>query len=215
VLIVSGGHTELVLVDERWSRSVLGRTRDDAAGEAFDKVARMLGLGYPGGPEIDRIARDAPPARDSQRLPKIQVPGLDFSFSGIKTAVRYRLEKRRRAPGAGDGGASPELSPDEVRAVAADFQDRAVSHLVEGLEKAVAGHRPASVAVVGGVARNHALRQAVAALGERHRVPVIVPPAILCTDNAAMIATAGDALWRRGLGGSLDVDPSLGWDTPA
>jgi N6-L-threonylcarbamoyladenine synthase len=199
VLLVSGGHTELVLVRERGDYEVLGRTLDDAAGEAFDKVARLLGLPYPGGPEIDRLAAGVE-VRDALRrfpLPAIKVDGLNFSFSGIKTAVRYALERlppqQREDPGL-------------IGAAAAAFQSRAVEHLVDRLERAWEEARPAGVAVAGGVALNSALRSRVKA---RLPLPVVVPGAQLCTDNAAMIAAAGYALHQRGAGGSLEVDPGL------
>ncbi|HEV1997851.1 MAG TPA: tRNA (adenosine(37)-N6)-threonylcarbamoyltransferase complex transferase subunit TsaD [Candidatus Dormibacteraeota bacterium] len=219
VLIVSGGHTELVLMNAVGDYQLLGQTLDDAAGEAFDKVARLLGLAYPGGPEIERVATDggSPNANDAFPLPAIRVDGLDFSFSGIKTAVRYRLEARLGiAQGGGlDASASASLPPRLVSAAAASFQRRAVQHLADRLAAAVVKTNPRSVTVVGGVAINGALRAAVTAVIEavsgQPRPELVLPSARLCTDNAAMIAAAGDALFRRGAGGSLDVDPSLRW----
>ncbi|MFN2463422.1 MAG: tRNA (adenosine(37)-N6)-threonylcarbamoyltransferase complex transferase subunit TsaD [Candidatus Dormibacteria bacterium] len=221
VLVVSGGHTELILNRAPGQYELMGRTLDDAAGEAFDKVARMLGLAYPGGPEIERAARSAPALGDRwQPLGPIRVPGLDFSFSGIKTAVRYRLERIAGRPqGAGLEGADPPQWPAELVAAAAlDFQGRAVGHLVDKLEAAVRKANPASVAVVGGVALNGALRSATRArLAAVMAQPdlVVFPGASLCTDNAAMIAAAGHALYGRGLGKSLRVDPSLRWESAA
>jgi len=211
-LVVSGGHTELVMLHEDGSHQVLGRTLDDAAGEAFDKVARLLGLGYPGGPEVDRLAAvvDRGAAAREFPLPEIRVDGLDFSFSGIKTSVRYALERRVGvAQGAGlEPEQSATLPSDIVAAACASFQARVVEHLVDRLMAGVAVARPATVAIAGGVASNRALRAAAeSALDGGPRF--VVPPAELCTDNAAMIAAAGSLLWRAGRGRSLEVDPGL------
>jgi N6-L-threonylcarbamoyladenine synthase len=165
-LLASGGHTLLLDVRERGSFTVLGTTLDDAAGEAFDKGARLLGLGYPGGAEIDRLARDGDP--DAFAFPVARVPGLDFSFSGVKTALLYEVRA---------------LDVEERRAdLAASYQRAIVQALVERTHEAAeqAGHK--QVAVVGGVAANSELR---AALPE-----AIAPPLQLCTDNGAMIASA-------------------------
>ncbi|MGI8609230.1 MAG: tRNA (adenosine(37)-N6)-threonylcarbamoyltransferase complex transferase subunit TsaD [Candidatus Dormibacteria bacterium] len=220
VLIASGGHTELVLMDDNGEYRLLGRTLDDAAGEAFDKVARMLGLGYPGGPEIDRVAAGVS-VIDAQKafpLPRIHVDGLDFSFSGLKTAVRYGLDRAagRRAGQRLDPGAGAMLDPGFVALAAASFQHRAVEHLRDQFQAAAATAVPAArtLALVGGVAMNSSLRAAVAAAAERvmgRRDALVLPGPTLCTDNAAMIAAAGHALHARGGGRSLAVDPSLRW----
>jgi N6-L-threonylcarbamoyladenine synthase len=196
VLIVSGGHTEMWLVDGG-SREVLGHTLDDAAGEAFDKVARLLGLSYPGGPEIDRSAGhiDHDSANRAFPLPAIRVDGLDFSFSGIKTAVRYALERRQEAPDIGHAAAS--------------FQHRAVDHLVDRLDRALDQHPVSTLAVTGGVAVNRRLREAASELAAHRGARRVIPAPALCTDNAAMIAAAGYELWRAGAGDSLEVDPGL------
>ncbi len=211
-LVVSGGHTELVVLRQDGSHEVLGRTLDDAAGEAFDKVARLLGLGYPGGPEVDRLAAtvDGEQAGRAFPLPAINVDGLDFSFSGIKTSVRYALERHLGlVQGAGlDSDQSSALDPGYVAAACASFQVRVVEHLVDRLRAAIELAGPASVALAGGVASNKGLRAAAAdAVGSR--VELIVPAPELCTDNAAMIAAAGWHLWRAGKGASLEVDPGL------
>jgi tRNA N6-adenosine threonylcarbamoyltransferase len=164
-LLASGGHTLLLDVQDRSGFAVIGTTLDDAAGEAFDKGARLLGLGYPGGAEIDRVARDGDPT--AYDFPVARVPGLDFSFSGVKTALLYAVRD------------TPDL--DARRAdLAASYQRAIVRALVERVREAADGR---TVAIVGGVAANSELR---AALPE-----AVAAPLELCTDNAAMIASAG------------------------
>ena len=194
-LVVSGAHSDLVRMAEHGRFEVIGRTRDDAAGEAFDKAARMLGLGFPGGPALDRLARSGNPKR--QRLPQPSLAGLEYSFSGLKTALLYRLR---------DLG---ESVTDQDRAdLAAAFEQSVVESLLEKLDLALDEHTVAEVVVAGGVAANTLLRKRAAeVVGDRARLTM--PPLDLCTDNAAMIAAAGL------LGGGprpADVDPSLGWE---
>jgi N6-L-threonylcarbamoyladenine synthase len=166
-LVASGGHTFLARVDDPASYSVLGETLDDAAGEAFDKGARLLGLGYPGGPEIDRLAAGGDP--EAFEFPRSAPGELDFSFSGLKTALLYKLRDR----------------PDADRAdLAASYQRAIVDALVARARQALEREGVDRLAIGGGVAANSELRRAVGALG----VPVWVPPMELCTDNAAMIA---------------------------
>ena len=168
-LVASGGHTFLARVDEPSSYTVLGQTLDDAAGEAFDKGARLLGLGYPGGPELDRLARDGDPA--AFKFPRSAPGELDFSFSGLKTALLYRLRDE----------------PDADRAdLAASYQRAIVEALVARTRAALEREGLERLAIGGGVAANSELRAAVEQLG----VAVWVPPTELCTDNAAMIAGA-------------------------
>jgi tRNA N6-adenosine threonylcarbamoyltransferase len=178
VLIVSGGHTELLLMREHCRYQLLGGTRDDAAGEAFDKVGRQLGLGYPGGPAIQRAAegsRGVAPV-----LPRAWLRGTyDFSFSGLKTAVWHRLESLREQAGA--------LSAETRAGIAAGFQESVVDVLVTKVLAAATEFGAASVAVCGGVASNSALRER---LRRTIGVPVYVPPPALCMDNGAMIAAA-------------------------
>ena len=193
-LVVSGAHSDLVRMAEHGRFEVIGRTRDDAAGEAFDKAARMLGLGFPGGPALDRLARSGNPKR--QRLPQPSLAGLEYSFSGLKTALLYRLR---------DLG---ESVTDQDRAdLAAAFEQSVVESLLEKLDFALDEQPVAEVVVAGGVAANTLLRKRAAeVVGDRARLTM--PPLDLCTDNAAMIAAAGL------LGGGprpADVDPSLGW----
>ncbi len=168
-LVASGGHTFLARVEEPSSYAVLGQTLDDAAGEAFDKGARLLGLGYPGGPELDRLARDGDPEAFS--FPRSAPGELDFSFSGLKTSLLYRLRDQ----------------PDANRAdLAASYQRAIVEALVARTRTALEREGLERLAIGGGVAANSELRAAVERLG----VPVWVPPTELCTDNAAMIAGA-------------------------
>ena len=181
-LLASGGHTTLLDVRDRSGYTVLGTTLDDAAGEAFDKGARLLGLGYPGGAEIDRLAREGDP--DAYRFPVARVAGLDFSFSGVKTALLYQVR---------------DLDPAELarrRAdLAASYQRAIVRALVERVEAAARGDR---VAVVGGVAANSELRAALPGAA--------LAPLALCTDNAAMIASAARYAERVPYPGYLEVD---------
>ena len=202
-LLVSGGHTELVLVRGRTQFELAGQTRDDAAGEAFDKAARVLGLRYPGGPEIQRVAQAAEVA-DVEPLPRAWLPDTDdFSFSGLKTAVinRARAEGLYPAP---EGGADPA----KVAALAKAFQDSVVDVLVTKTLAAAERHGCGAVVVAGGVAANRALREGFAA---RSPLPVVIPPIPLCTDNGAMIALSGAARLDAGRsdGWDLDVAPGL------
>jgi N6-L-threonylcarbamoyladenine synthase len=168
-LVASGGHTFLARVDDPSSYTVLGQTLDDAAGEAFDKGARLLGLDYPGGPAVDRLAREGDPA--AYDFPRSAPGELDFSFSGLKTALLYRL---RDEPGASHAD------------LAASYQRAIVEALVSRTRAALEREGLDRLAIGGGVAANSELREAVGGLG----VPVWVPPIELCTDNAAMIAGA-------------------------
>ncbi len=181
-LIVSGGHTELVHVDAGFEYRVLGRTRDDAAGEAFDKIAQLLGLGYPGGPAIDRHAADGDPAFHD--FPRSQLDDFDFSFSGLKTSVLYYLRDR--------SDAERERLLDEHRAdLCASVQAAIVDVLVDAVRRAARDTGSEHVAVVGGVAANRALRQRIEAAGADEGFAVYVPDTAYCMDNAAMIAKAG------------------------
>ena len=206
-LVVSGAHSDLVRMPGHGRFQVIGRTRDDAAGEAFDKAARMLGLGFPGGPALDRLARKGEPKR--QPLPRPSLPGLEYSFSGLKTALLYRLR---------DLGDSVT---DQDRAdLAAAFEQSVVESLLEKLDRALEAEPVEDVVVAGGVAANSLLRRRAAeVVGKRARLTM--PSLELCTDNAAMIAAAGyftsplaGEVGRRP-GGEFRpavVDPSLGWD---
>jgi N6-L-threonylcarbamoyladenine synthase len=207
-LVVSGGHTNLFLIPEPERYVRLGRTRDDAAGEAYDKVAKLLGLGYPGGPVVDRLAERGDPDRAPLvfHVPQMRDDSLDFSFSGLKTAVLRYVKENAVEP------VAPGEEPSQaICDLAASFQQAAVRSLRARLRAAVERHAPRSILLAGGVACNSALRAAVEALGAKARVPVLKPAPILTTDNAAMIAAAGHPKLARGESAGLDLnaDPSL------
>jgi N6-L-threonylcarbamoyladenine synthase len=198
-LVVSGGHTALYHARRPLDYALVGETRDDAAGEAFDKVAKLLGLGFPGGPVVERVARDGDPRGVSLPRAHMTDGSRDFSFSGIKTAVA--LHVKRRGP----------LSAAHVADVAASFQSAVCRMLVEQTVAAAVDLGVSRVILTGGVAANGALRAALAAAAEGHGVRVHVPPPRLCTDNAAMIAAAGTARLLAGERASLDLsaEPDL------
>jgi N6-L-threonylcarbamoyladenine synthase len=226
VLVVSGGHTSLYLVDTPGRYTLIGRTRDDAAGEAYDKVAKLLGLGYPGGPAIDRMARDgrdgavdlpkpkfthadrnALPADLAARAAKGQ-PVAEFSFSGLKTAVVRLLEQRGVPIASGltvptDAG---PLSRSEVADFCASFQRVVVESLVDRTFEAAKRLGAKSIGISGGVSANSRLRQDAVARGDREGIPVFIPALSLSTDNAAMIAAAGLRRLERGESSPLDFN---------
>ncbi|MCS7253715.1 MAG: tRNA (adenosine(37)-N6)-threonylcarbamoyltransferase complex transferase subunit TsaD [Armatimonadota bacterium] len=204
-LIVSGGHSELVYAHDLGKYEVLGRTRDDAAGEAFDKVARVLGLGFPGGPAIDKAATNGSPSAIA--FPRADMGGsLDFSFAGLKTAVARFVEGYRDI--LADKSASQYTVPD----IAASFQEAVVDMLIQQTERAIQMTKANALAVVGGVAANRRLRQRMNELTSGYGIKLVIPPIILCTDNAAMTACAGYYRLERGLTANLDVDAIAVWD---
>lgn len=211
-LLVSGGHTELVLMKDHGRYELLGMTRDDAAGEAFDKVAKLVGLEYPGGPKISALAKEGNPHAIPFPRPMLDSDNLDFSFSGLKTAVAVYLEKNVSSPQtlSSQGGEGVV----QLRNVCASFQQAVVDVLVSKTLKAVAKHQPKSVLLSGGVAANALLRETLA----RALAPAFLdvtfhaPSRDLTTDNAAMIAAAGYFRARAGRVAdpfSLQADPSL------
>ncbi|MGH7775675.1 MAG: tRNA (adenosine(37)-N6)-threonylcarbamoyltransferase complex transferase subunit TsaD [Candidatus Dormibacterales bacterium] len=196
-LVASGAHSDLVHMPAHGHFEVAGRTRDDAAGEAFDKAARMLGLGYPGGPALDRLARSGDASR--QRLPVPSLPGLEYSFSGLKTALLYRLR---------DLG--PDLGEGDRADLAAAFEASVVESLLRKLDQALAERPAPEVVVCGGVASNTLLRlRAEEVVAGRARLTM--PPPSLCTDNAAMIAAAGHHQARAGVHAPPRAEASLAW----
>lgn len=200
VLVVSGGHTHLYHAAESHEYRLLGRTLDDAAGEAFDKAAKMLGLPYPGGPEIDRLAKGGDPA--VVRFPRGAMRGhnLDFSFSGLKTALLYHLRDLDRAG-----------TPRPLADLAAGYQEAIVDVLVEKAFAAVRLTGLRALAIVGGVSANSRLRERMRARAVTERVHLVVPPLRYCTDNAAMVAAAGVQAFRAGRRAGWDVEacPSM------
>jgi N6-L-threonylcarbamoyladenine synthase len=198
-LIVSGGHTDLVYMREHGHMELLGRTRDDAAGEAFDKVARSCGLGYPGGPQVERLAKLGNP--DAIPLPTARTEDpYDFSFSGLKTAVLQYVQRRG------------ELDEQGKADLAASFQRAVTTALMEKTVHAAREKGVRQVILAGGVAANGALRQVMAEGLAPYGIRLGYPPSVLCTDNAAMIAAAGHYLYASGVRHGLDLNavPSLG-----
>ncbi len=194
-LVVSGGHTHLVVVRDYGEYEILGCTRDDAAGEAFDKVARAIGLGYPGGPKIDKISREGNP--DAVKFPRAKVDGssYDFSFSGLKSAVLNYLN-------------TCEMKGIEIHTadVAASFQKAVVDVLVEHSLNAVRAYRFKKFAIAGGVASNSALRAAFQNECAKRKIEFYHPSPVLCTDNAAMIGAAGYYEYLKGTRSGYDLN---------
>jgi len=172
-LLISGGNTQLVLVKDYTEFEILGKTRDDAVGEAFDKIARIIGLGYPGGPKMDKLAQEGTP---NIVLPKVHIDGLDFSFSGLKTAIINLHHK------------TPDINKADL---AASFEKDVAEILLENTKKAVKETNINKIALAGGVSANSYIRKAFKELEEKENIKVYYPELKLCTDNAAMIASAG------------------------
>ena len=202
-LAVSGGHTSLFFSPEPEMYRPVGRTRDDAAGEALDKLAKFLGLGYPGGPIIDRLAQQGDPRKFHFSIPKISDGSLDFSFSGFKTAALRHIEL---------AGIQPHRSGRKVTQkildLVASYQQVIVDTLISQTRKAAERHHPRSILLVGGVACNSLLRRTMKAAFEEKEngCPVFYPSPMLTTDNAAMIAAAGTPKLRRGMAAGLDLN---------
>lgn len=180
-LLVSGGNSQIILVKSPREMEILGRTIDDAAGEAFDKCAKVMGLPYPGGPHIDRLAAEG----DSQRFKfaRPHIPGLDYSFSGLKTSFLYTLRDNVKT--------DPEFIRKNMADLAASLQHTIIGILVDKLEKAIDLTGVKTVAIGGGVSANSGVREAVANLCERRSLTAFIPPRVFTTDNAAMVAVAG------------------------
>jgi len=193
-LVVSGGHTELVRMEEHGKFVILGETRDDAAGEAYDKVARALGLPYPGGPQIDRLALEG---EANVPLPRawLEPESYDFSFSGLKSAVLNTLHNASQR--------GETINPANL---AASFQDSVTEVLVEKTMRAAREYGARQVLLAGGVAANRGLRERLQRRCREEGVPLVIPPLSLCTDNAAMIAAAGYIRYQRGEFAGLDLN---------
>lgn len=206
LLLVSGGHCQLAVVEGVGSYILLGSTIDDAAGEAFDKIAKLLGLGFPGGPAVEAAARDGDTARFRLPRPLKGRPGCDFSFSGLKTAVRQAALGLGHEPGEQDAA---DLAAGFQAAVADVIADRC-SHALDAFG---ARHpdTPPVLVVAGGVAANAALRTRLAGLGAERGAQMVAPPPALCTDNAAMVAWAGLERLRTGSSDALDFRPRPRW----
>ncbi|HAA94218.1 MAG: tRNA (adenosine(37)-N6)-threonylcarbamoyltransferase complex transferase subunit TsaD [SAR202 cluster bacterium] len=200
-LVASGGHTDLLLMEGHGKYTLVGRTRDDAAGEAFDKAARILGLGFPGGPEIQRVSAGA---TGDEKLPRAWMRDtLDFSFSGLKTALLHMAQDRGMYP-------SPEEGIDQerlVREMAAAFQESVVDVISAKLVDMAAKYKVKGLVLGGGVTANARLREEIV---QRSPLPVIIPPPILCTDNGAMIAACGYFQYQRGEETPIDIDVDPG-----
>ena len=179
-LIISGGHTHLVRVKDYTEFEILGKTRDDAIGEAFDKVARVVGLGYPGGPKVDNLAKEG---KENIKLPEAHFDGYDFSFSGIKTAVINLNHK------------DPNINKADL---CASFEKAVTDMLLENVEKAVDNFNEDKIVIAGGVSRNSYIRNAFDIFAKKKNINVYYPEPILCTDNAAMIAAAGYNNFKNG-----------------
>jgi N6-L-threonylcarbamoyladenine synthase len=204
LLLVSGGHCQLLVVEGVGRYRRLGTTIDDAAGEAFDKGAKLLGLGYPGGPAIERAAKTGNPKRFLLPRPMAGRANCDFSFSGLKTALRLAIEKH------------PTLAPEDVADLAAGFQAAIIDSLADRTAHAIGKFRllhPAgkTLVVSGGVAANDALRLRLETLAQQAGLDFVAPPAALCTDNGAMIGWAGIERLRLGLVDTLDFAPRPRW----
>ncbi|MFB3924791.1 MAG: tRNA (adenosine(37)-N6)-threonylcarbamoyltransferase complex transferase subunit TsaD [Syntrophales bacterium] len=201
-LVVSGGHTNIYFVESFHAFRVLGQTRDDAAGEAFDKAAKLLNIGYPGGIVIDRLSKGGNP--DYIRFPRSMKDSIDFSFSGLKTSLLTYTKKR--------GNPIPE---DEMPHVVASYQEAIVEVLVQKTLKAAEQCRVSRVVIAGGVAANSRLRSEFHEEGARKGVEIFIPPPGLCTDNAAMIAVVGDYLLRQGRSDGLELNAVSRWPLEA
>ena len=200
-LIVSGGHTDLIYVESASQHRIIGRTRDDAAGEAYDKVARLLGLGFPGGPALDRLAQSGDPKAFDFPRSLLAEGSHDFSFSGLKTAVRYHID------------AHPSDATERAADVAASFQAAVVDVLCAKTLGAAQAFGVRTIALAGGVSANSALRAQMQSMGRTNGLNLLIPPLAYCTDNAAMIAAAA---YYRGESARVPVtklhaDPNFAW----
>jgi N6-L-threonylcarbamoyladenine synthase len=210
-LTVSGGHTQIVLCESPSHLKVIGETIDDAAGEAFDKSAKLLGLPYPGGPLIDKYAKEGNPAAFS--FPEPQIPGLNFSFSGLKTSILYFLQNAGTSNVFKESFRATEVEREKfitenLADICASIQQRIISILLNKLKKASAETGIKEICIAGGVSANSGLRQSLQALGEKMGWNTYIPPFEYCTDNAGMIAIAGHYKYLAGDFAALNVLPT-------
>ena len=196
-LTVSGGHTQLVWVESPLNMQIIGETQDDAVGEAFDKTAKLIGLPYPGGPLIDKLAKEGNP--DKYPFPMGEMPGLDFSFSGIKTAILYFLQKEVKL--------NPNFIEENKADICASVQKTLIEILLRKVKKAMREKKCSSIAIAGGVSANSGLRKRLQELGQEHHWEVFIPAFSYCTDNAGMIAMAGHFKFEAGEFCGQDVSP--------
>jgi N6-L-threonylcarbamoyladenine synthase len=196
-LTVSGGHTQLVWVEGPLNMQIIGETQDDAVGEAFDKTAKLLGLPYPGGPLIDKLAKEGNP--NKYTFPMGEMPGLDFSFSGIKTAILYFLQKEVKL--------NPNFIEENKADICASVQKTLIEILLRKVKKAMREKKCTSIAIAGGVSANSGLRKRLQELGEENHWDVFIPAFSYCTDNAGMIAMAGHFKFEVGEFCGQDVSP--------
>jgi N6-L-threonylcarbamoyladenine synthase len=196
-LTVSGGHTQIVLVRDYFDMEVVGQTLDDAAGEAMDKTSKILGLPYPGGPLIDKHARQGNP--DAYKFPEPQIPGFDFSFSGLKTSILYFIRD--------NVANNPNFIAENINDICASVEGRIVSILLNKLKKAADFYGIKDIALAGGVSANTGLRQGLQKLGDKNGWNCFIPEMQYCTDNAGMIAIAGYHKYLKGEFAQQDVAP--------
>jgi len=193
-LLVSGGHTQIMWVKSPLDMEIIGRTIDDAAGEAFDKGAKMLGFPYPGGHIIDKYAQQGNPERFD--FPVSNVPDLNYSFSGLKTALLYFLQKQ-----------TPEYIQTNLADICASYQHAISKALLNKFSLAIQKYKPKAITLAGGVAANSYIRTQLIELGNHFNIPAYIPAFEYCTDNAAMIAIAGLHLWKAGKVSQQDIVP--------
>ncbi|MBD0298423.1 MAG: tRNA (adenosine(37)-N6)-threonylcarbamoyltransferase complex transferase subunit TsaD, partial [Flavisolibacter sp.] len=197
-LTVSGGHTQIVIARSAMHLEVIGQTRDDAAGEAFDKSAKLLGLPYPGGPLIDKFAREGNP--EAFHFPEPQIEELDFSFSGLKTSILYFLQQQTKS--------DKDFAQKNLNDICASIQHRIVSILLKKLKRAALQTGISDVCLAGGVSANSGLRKAFLELGRKQNWNTFIPAFEYCTDNAAMIAITGYYKFLAGQVDDLSVSAS-------
>jgi N6-L-threonylcarbamoyladenine synthase len=196
-LTVSGGHTQIVLVKDHFDMEVIGQTLDDAAGEAMDKTSKILGLPYPGGPLIDKNARTGNP--DAYKFPEPQIPGYDFSFSGVKTAILYFIRD--------NVAANPNFIQENLNDICASVEKRIATILLNKLNRAAEAYNIKDIALAGGVSANTGLREGLTNLGREKGWNVFIPKFEYCTDNAAMIAIAGYYKYLKGEFAGQEIAP--------